>query len=372
MKKKRKFNWTDKKGTPVDDNFYRWASTDDDKKPENAPRLSKAEELDTGLEYYKDDDGWKVIPGGGGGGGDITRSEVIAMDAEVLKEAKLYTNSMIAVVKVEENQTINGYRVPKLTKDDLQTLFNANQNEHMALLKDSSSDNVYIVRHSAINEDDSQSVFIDYKGIMVLNYNVASGSDDVNTTYSLIGGGGGGDITRAEVEEMDAEVLRQAKEYADGKAFTPIIIEVEENQTINGYAVPKLTDEDLMRAYNGVVAGYPVIIVDATGNYFFVVKQADTDTEDFYICFDYCAVMILTYQLHGEDVTTTYTAITGQPEAFLKTINKTETETTTEVTIGDQDDVDTTFVIPKVVRQQAAGSILTSLTRLMIISIRLN
>lgn len=90
-----------------------------------------------------------------------------------------------------------------------------------------------------------------------------------------------------------------------------VVITVEENQTVNGYQVPKMTADDVTRAYNAVVAAIPCTLTDAQENQHFAVNQADTVSSDICVNVLYYDKMLLTYTLSGETVATEYTEIGG-------------------------------------------------------------
>lgn len=82
-----------------------------------------------------------------------------------------------------------------------------------------------------------------------------------------------------------------------------VLIQANNNTTINGHSVPQLTSEQIVQAYNGLVAGKAVVITDANGLMHFAVDQADTISDEIYITFNYFDIMILDY---NEDGTITF------------------------------------------------------------------
>lgn len=90
-----------------------------------------------------------------------------------------------------------------------------------------------------------------------------------------------------------------------------VVIVVEENQTVNGYQVPKMTADDVVRAYNAVVAARPCTLTDATEAQHFVINQADTVSDAICVNILYYDKMLLTYSLSGDTVTTEYYEIGG-------------------------------------------------------------
>ena len=90
--------------------------------------------------------------------------------------------------------------------------------------------------------------------------------------------------------------------YHDVGATTSVIINALSNTTVNGYSVPKLTDEQVINAYNSVVAGKEVVISDKNGDMHFKVTQADVISDnEVFISFVYFDTMILTY-ITGEEI----------------------------------------------------------------------
>lgn len=79
-----------------------------------------------------------------------------------------------------------------------------------------------------------------------------------------------------------------------------IIIEADSHTTIEGYAVPVLTDDQILSAYNGVVAGRNVFIVDDLGFITTQVLDASDIESEPSIRLIFTNVMILTYYTGGE------------------------------------------------------------------------
>ena len=78
----------------------------------------------------------------------------------------------------------------------------------------------------------------------------------------------------------------------DYKALT---IESESDTTIEGYSVPNLTEEQIVAAYNAVIAGKVVIIASSDTHSHFVVNQADSLNDEPSIEVIYYSTMLLTY-----------------------------------------------------------------------------
>lgn len=100
------------------------------------------------------------------------------------------------------------------------------------------------------------------------------------------------------------------KQYVDDNSGGVVIV-ADENQIVNGYQVPKMTSNDVTRAYNAVVAATPCTVTDATENQHFAVNQADTVSDEICVSVLYYDKMLLTYTLSGATVTTDYTEIGG-------------------------------------------------------------
>lgn len=123
------------------------------------------------------------------------------------------------------------------------------------------------------------------------------------------------DLADGTTESLDGTATKQNEantQFVEKiKEIEPLVLVVTENQTINGYSVPKLTEEDITKVYNAQIAGKQVIIKDATENYSFAPKQVDTDTDDVYVCFDFCDVMVLTYNTTTSGVETKFKEYEG-------------------------------------------------------------
>lgn len=141
-----------------------------------------------------------------------------------------------------------------------------------------------------------------------------------------------------------------------------VVIVVEENQTVNGYQVPKMTADDVIRAYNAVVAAVPCTLTDAQENQHFAVNQADTVSSDICVNVLYYDKMLLTYVLSGDTVTTEYTEIGGgginystiEQDTGLKWIDG---KTIYQKTVMGTVDISTTVAVNKIDDLQNAESI---------------
>lgn len=100
-------------------------------------------------------------------------------------------------------------------------------------------------------------------------------------------------------------------DYVDSQAYTGTNIQVSENTVVNGYQVPKLTPEQVTKAYNATVKGNQVTITDATEKYHLVVNQADILQEGISISLMFYHVMVLTYIVEGNEVVIEYSAFGG-------------------------------------------------------------
>lgn len=78
-----------------------------------------------------------------------------------------------------------------------------------------------------------------------------------------------------------------------------VTITAANNTTINGYQVPSLTTEQVHEAYNAVMAGRAVTIIDATGSMAFQGINADVISNEVFVSFRYFDVMILDYDENG-------------------------------------------------------------------------
>lgn len=89
------------------------------------------------------------------------------------------------------------------------------------------------------------------------------------------------------------------------------MIHSESNVTVNGYAVPSLTVEQVMSAYNAIVAGRACIIVDKDDGTHCFVTQADKTGADFAINYLYFNLMLITYEVDGGEVRIFYKELDG-------------------------------------------------------------
>lgn len=104
------------------------------------------------------------------------------------------------------------------------------------------------------------------------------------------GGGASG-----AVNSVNGKTGNVILDYTDVGATASVFITSTQNITVNGYSVPKLTDEQIISAYNSFIVGNEIIIVDKDGNMHFKVTQADIISDEVCISYVYFDLMILTY-----------------------------------------------------------------------------
>lgn len=78
-----------------------------------------------------------------------------------------------------------------------------------------------------------------------------------------------------------------------------VVLEVRENTTVNGQSVPKLTDEQILTAYNCVVAARPCAVTDADAVNHFMVLGGEMADEVASIQLLFSDEMVLTYTEGG-------------------------------------------------------------------------
>lgn len=77
------------------------------------------------------------------------------------------------------------------------------------------------------------------------------------------------------------------------------IVTAEQNTEINGYQIPKLTEEQILEVYNTIVAGKPCVITDKDGKMHFIPTQGDAINDVISIQIVYFDVMLVTYTDDG-------------------------------------------------------------------------
>lgn len=80
-----------------------------------------------------------------------------------------------------------------------------------------------------------------------------------------------------------------------------IIIYADAHTTKETYVVPVLTDEEITRAYNGVVAGKSVFIVDDL-DFITIQVLSASNIDELAITILFSNLLVLTYKLGGEIV----------------------------------------------------------------------
>lgn len=87
------------------------------------------------------------------------------------------------------------------------------------------------------------------------------------------------------------------------------IIHADTDTSVNNYLVPDLTVDQVIKAYNDVVAGRGVIITNSTDMMHCYVNQADVINDEVSIMILYYDTMLLTYTVSGDTVDITYKVI---------------------------------------------------------------
>lgn len=136
------------------------------------------------------------------------------------------------------------------------------------------------------------------------------------------GGSGGGDVTSVngktgdvvliadDIEVKNSQSIQDNLERIDDElgdlydaqeAMAPVIIYAESHTTKDTYVVPVLTDAQITNAYNAVVAGKEVVIVDDLDTISIKVTDA-SNIDGIAIRLLFTDKLILTYKLGGEIV----------------------------------------------------------------------
>lgn len=118
-------------------------------------------------------------------------------------------------------------------------------------------------------------------------------------TGEVIKDGGEIDATSVIQTETGKQKVVKVFNLGGGGGGEGIVLQANNNTTINGYQVPQLTAEQITQAYNGLVSGKQVVITDTTGLMHFAVNQADVVSGEPIISFEYFDIMELTYLTDG-------------------------------------------------------------------------
>lgn len=90
-----------------------------------------------------------------------------------------------------------------------------------------------------------------------------------------------------------------------------LVIQADNTITVQGYAVPNLTAEQVTSIYNAVAGGKTAVVTDPTGNYHFTIDQADNMAGIISCEYKFFNTMYVTYELDNETVTVTGSLIGG-------------------------------------------------------------
>lgn len=99
----------------------------------------------------------------------------------------------------------------------------------------------------------------------------------------------------AEFNEFDSNNIGKT-------AFNPVVIVAENSKQLNGYVIPDLTADDIVKAYNAVVSGTMCVITDKSGLVHLIVNQADIVGADLCIEVSYFGSRVITYMVDGDNV----------------------------------------------------------------------
>lgn len=83
-------------------------------------------------------------------------------------------------------------------------------------------------------------------------------------------------------------------------------IKVDENTELNGFLVPKMSVNDVTKAFNAFVSGRPVTITDADDVFHIAVVQADNIEGEISITILFWNIMLVTYTLFNGEVQMTF------------------------------------------------------------------
>lgn len=164
--------------------------------------------------------------------------------------------------------------------------------------------NVFNELYDAYNsETQTPKVLWNHKYCQVIGTNIST--DDRNKYLYLL-------INDVAIVEYEGRVPQQQVFTANIIDFSkfaklsdlknPLHITVENGISYKDYLVPNLTAENVKDIYDAMSTGQNVIITDNSETYHFSVKQADTDGDNYIICFDFCEVFSLIYTSDGINV----------------------------------------------------------------------
>lgn len=98
-------------------------------------------------------------------------------------------------------------------------------------------------------------------------------------------------------KRIDTIVVRGTEYDIGGSGSQAVVIQADQNKTVNGYVVPQLTDEQITQIHNFLVSGTSVVVADATGNMHFGGLNTDVISDEIYISFRYFDKMVLEYTM---------------------------------------------------------------------------
>lgn len=117
--------------------------------------------------------------------------------------------------------------------------------------------------------------------------------------------------TRAEYDLIAVKDTNTFYNITDEQDSSGLVIETESTTTVQGYAVPVLTAEQVQTIYDAVSSGQSVTITDPTGNYHFNVDQADNMSGVISVDYKFFNTMFVTYTLENNVVTVEGTLLGG-------------------------------------------------------------
>lgn len=130
-----------------------------------------------------------------------------------------------------------------------------------------------------------------YDRAFALDFSSKIEKDEILKAISMFVQGQGNQAGLEYLAEILTAIVRDAS--------LGMVIQTKENTTINGFQVPKLTDDDINAIYNCFVSGKPVVVTDATGKMHFAPTQADSITNDICVQIVYFDEMFVTYEYNG-------------------------------------------------------------------------
>lgn len=114
----------------------------------------------------------------------------------------------------------------------------------------------------------------------------------------------------------DLDFTKPLKWEGGGQGSGAVQIAVDGTATVEGYAVPNPTAEELTAIYNAVVAGNNVQIVDSNDVYYQVIL-ADSMAGAINVELMFFGKMVLTYTLENETVSITANKVSSKKEIVL-------------------------------------------------------